>query len=211
MHIILIGPPGSGKGTQADRICHAYNLFYVASGSLIRDEIAHHTKLGETAQGFMQKGELVPDEIIMSMIQKATNHKGLLLDGFPRSLTQAQTLSKLIDIHAVIALDVSDESVIKRLASRRMVHVGNDEHTFASESDAQLFMKLHGGTMFTREDDTPATIAHRLEVYHAQTQPVLDYYGKQHITYLINGEKSVDEVTRNIHTILSRLHTKLHE
>jgi adenylate kinase len=208
-HIIILGAPGSGKGTQAERICEAYHLYWLSPGNLLRHEVETHTHLGQVLAPLLANGSLVPDHIVSRIIaKKLDTHNAVLFDGFPRSVVQAQELQKMIKIDAVINLEVSDESVIHRISSRCMVDQGGTQHTFTTKELAQAFVAQHGGHLFTRKDDTPKVIEHRLAVYHSQTQAVIAYFGKQGIVYTVNGEKSIELVWKDIQKILDKIFEK---
>jgi adenylate kinase len=211
-HIIILGAPGSGKGTQAERICDTYKVYWLSPGNVLRHEVELHTHLGEMIAPLLAKGSLVPDHIISRIIaKKIESHSAVLFDGFPRSVVQAQELQKLTHIDAVINLEVSDSSVIHRISSRCMVDQGGTQHTFANKTLAQEFVAKHGGHIFTREDDTPAVIQKRLEIYHSQTQAVIEYFGKQHLLYTVNGEKSIELVWEDIKKVLDKVFKKKNE
>lgn len=206
MNVILIGPPGCGKGTQAQEICHKYNLFYVSTGNLIREEIEKKTSLGLFVKNKIQRGELVDDDTVISLVKKKiqSTKKGILFDGFPRTLAQAKELESFCTIDYVIDIQVSDEQVISRISHRYMVEKDHSQFTFTSKAQAQKFVDTHGGHIFHRKDDTPKVISQRLEIYHTQTQPLIEYYGKKHLLFIVNGEKAIPQVTKDIFQILHR-------
>ncbi|MBL7742653.1 MAG: adenylate kinase [Chitinophagaceae bacterium] len=177
-NLILFGPPGSGKGTQSERIVEKYGLVHLSTGNLLREEIANKTPLGMEAKNFMDKGQLVPDEVVIGMIDNSLDHHkdaaGFLFDGFPRTVAQAQALDRLLElkkteIAAVLALEVSEEELVKRL--------------------------LHRGKTSGRSDDTnEEVIRKRFAVYTSETSPVADHYKKEKKFHSIKGEGSVDEI-----------------
>lgn len=192
MNVILFGPPGAGKGTQAARLEERHGLAHISTGDMLRAAVAAGTELGRKAKEIMDRGELVPDEIILGLVrerlQQPDAHKGFVLDGFPRTLGQAGALDRLLAemgrrIDAVIALDVPDEVLISRIENR---------------------VRETGGA---RSDDNVETLKRRLQVYHAQTRPLLDYYRERGLLYVVDGTRSIDEVSRAIEEILARIGT----
>ncbi|MBS1919603.1 MAG: adenylate kinase [Bacteroidetes bacterium] len=177
-NLILFGPPGSGKGTQSDKLVEKYGLIHLSTGNLLREEIGHKTPLGIEAKKFMDKGQLVPDEVVIGMIDSSLEHhkgaKGFLFDGFPRTVAQAHALDKLLElkktsIHSVLALEVNDEELIKRLLNR--------------------------GKTSGRSDDTDeAVIRKRLAVYNNETAPVAEHYKKAKKFQAVKGQGTVDDI-----------------
>ena len=188
INLILFGPPGSGKGTQSEKIVGRYGMIHLSTGNLLREEIAEKTPLGLEAQSFIDKGKLVPDEIVIGMISSALEHhkdaKGFLFDGFPRTVAQAKALDKLLDlkktnIFRVLALEVSEEELIKRLLQR--------------------------GETSGRSDDNSTEVIHkRLMVYNDETAPVADHYKKSKKFHLIKGEGSVEDIYISICETIDR-------
>jgi adenylate kinase len=178
INIILFGPPGSGKGTQAAKIIEKYALVHISTGDLFRYEMSNDTPLGQQAKAYMAKGELVPDSVTIGMLRnKVDSHpdaKGFIFDGFPRTIPQAQALDGLLSekdssIHALIALEVKDEEIVERIKKR--------------------------GVTSGRTDDTNESIVrNRIEVYKNETTPVFDYYKRQHKSFSINGIGEIDEI-----------------
>lgn len=177
-NLILFGPPGSGKGTQSESLIRKYGLKHISTGDLLRSEISHKTALGLEAMKFMDKGQLVPDEVVIGMISSTIDQnpgaKGFLFDGFPRTSVQAEALDKLLElkksgIEMMLALDVSEEELIKRLVKR-------------------------GETSGRSDDNNHQVIKARIVEYHNKTAPVAEYYGRQNKVVMIKGEGSVDEI-----------------
>lgn len=177
MRWVLLGPPGSGKGTQAVKLAAAFGATHLSTGDILRAEVKAGTALGQAAQAFMDRGELVPDQLILDMIRERLsvlgNGDGYILDGFPRTEPQAEGLDRMLDelgqaLERVVLVDVSDEEITRRLAGRA-----------AAEG---------------RADDTDEVIRRRLEVYRAQTAPLIDYYRRRSLLAELNGEQSIDEV-----------------
>ncbi|MBK8311923.1 MAG: adenylate kinase [Chitinophagaceae bacterium] len=181
-NLILFGPPGSGKGTQSDSLVEKYGLIHLSTGNLLREEISQKTPLGIEAKGFMDNGQLVPDEVVIGMVDsyfdKHSEAKGFLFDGFPRTVAQAEALDKLLDlkkteIAAVLALEVSEEELVKRLLNR-------------------------GKTSGRSDDTNEEVIRKRFAVYSNQTKPVAEHYKKAHKFHPIKGEGTVEEIFKSI-------------
>lgn len=205
MNLILIGPPGCGKGTQAERIVDKYNFTYISTGNLIREEIAEGTELGKRVHDTIEQGKLVEDHTIIELVKKTIQGKNaILFDGFPRTLDQAHAIDKLRPVDCVIDIQVSDDEVINRIGRRWMVERNHEQHTFMSEADAKADAVKNGGEAFQREDDKPDVIKQRLKTYHSQTEPIIEYYGKKHKLFIVNGEKSPDNVWKDIQSIIDK-------
>lgn len=188
MYVVFLGAPGAGKGTQAADVARKLNMVHISSGDLFRQALGKGTELGKKAKSYMERGELVPDEVTTQMVLERLAvpdcARGVILDGFPRNLAQAQSLDKALkqqkkDVDKVILLEVSDEELIKRLSGRwicrncqAVYHIMNSPPKMAGKCDKC------GGELYQRPDDNVETIKNRLEVYAAQTAPLIDYYGK---------------------------------
>jgi len=206
MRIILVGPPGCGKGTQAGHIVNYFDIEHVSTGNMIRQEIAENTELGKHAKNIIDKGHFLSDDIIMGIVHNklvSLKSKGALFDGFPRTIPQAESFDEMGGVDIVFEIAVSDEEVIKRISQRFMVELNHSQYTFKNKAEAEKFVSIRGGKLFHRKDDTPKIIQERLSIYHTQTKPLVDYYGKQHKLYIINGEKSINLVWKDIRTILT--------
>lgn len=213
MHIILIGPPGCGKGTQAERICEKYGLSYISTGNIIRQEIEAKSTIGMRAKALIESGHFLDDQTVLELVRTTlakTQTKGVLFDGFPRTLVQATALEHLIPIDCVLDIQVSETEVIRRISSRWMVEWNHEQHTFANKKEADEFVKKHGGQghEFQRDDDKKAVVGERLKVYHKQTEPLINFYGRAHKLYIVNGEKTIDGVWYDIQNILDRVEIK---
>ena len=212
MKIIMLGAPGAGKGTQAKRIAKKYNIPHISTGDIFRANIKEGTELGKKAKEYMDKGELVPDDITIGMlldrIHKADCKDGFVLDGFPRTIPQAksltQALSKLNEsIDYAINIDVPDESIITRMGGRRAcLSCGSTYHIKYSAPKKENICDNCGSELVIRDDDKPETVKKRLDVYHKQTQPLIDYYDSEKILASVDGTKDMEEVFLDIIAVL---------
>lgn len=205
LNLILLGPPGAGKGTQAERLQADFKLAHISTGDMLRKQVAEDTKLGIEAKGYMDKGELVPDEVILGMItqrmQEADAREGFLLDGFPRNQSQADALDAALGEHGrrltgVLMIEVPDDEVVRRLTGRR-VCVKNPSHIYHVELDPPKHEGIcdqDGSRLMQRDDDSEQTIRRRLEVYHGQTAPLIDYYDRTGLLRRFDGTRTPDEV-----------------
>lgn len=208
MNLILLGPPGAGKGTQAVQIAEAFELLHLSSGDILRAERKARTDLGLKAQVYMDRGDLVPDDLILAMmmehIGRAQDRNGFLLDGFPRTLTQAQGLKSRLGaagtgIDHVISLEVDDSELVTRLTGRLYCpQCGRTYHETLSPSNAAGRCNADGETLLRRKDDTPEVVRQRLETYHRETKPLIAYYGEQGLLRSVGGVGDIEEVTARI-------------
>jgi adenylate kinase len=215
LNLILLGPPGAGKGTQAERLTADFDLPYYATGDILRSAIRDETELGKQAKEYVDRGDLVPDEliskVIMERIDSPEAEDGFLLDGFPRTEEQADALDEALEkrgrrLTAALLLDVPDEEVIKRLSGRRLCvknqhlyHVDNDPPKREGVCDQD------GSRLIQRDDDAPETVKHRLDVYHRQTQPLVERYEKSGLLRRFDGTRSQGEVNDHIRATLATL------
>jgi adenylate kinase len=204
-YVILMGPPASGKGTQADRLQKLLELPHVASGDLFRYNLKNETELGLKAKGYMDKGELVPDDITIAMVldrlSQPDAQKGALLDGFPRTVVQAEALDEALGgqgygIDLVLNVQVPHEELIARVTGRRLCRqCGASYHVkFNPPNEPQVCDKC-GGELYQRDDDTEEVARKRLDVYDAQTKPLIDYYRDEGLLISVDGNRSIDDVT----------------
>lgn len=216
LNLILLGPPGAGKGTQAERLREDFGLPHISTGDMLRAQVAAGTELGTRAKRFMDAGTLVPDEVIVGMIGQRVSDAdagdGFLLDGFPRNEAQAEALAQALGgldrrLTAVLAIEVPDDEVVRRLSGRR-VCVKNPAHIYHVELDPPKHEGVcdqDGSRLIQRDDDREETIRVRLEVYHRQTAPLIDYYDRTGLLRRFDGCRSADEVHDRIRATLATL------
>ena len=210
LRLILFGPPGAGKGTQAQLLKERLGVEHVSSGDLFRHHLSNGTELGETARGYMNRGELVPDEVTIGMvlarIDELADGKGFMLDGFPRNTRQAKALDDSLTqagvaIDRVVHVAVGDDELIRRLSNRYVCRscqkpFARDEATGAPPAGCDQC--ADGGEIYQRDDDTPAAVANRLGVYHQETAPVLDFYRKRGLLADVAGQGTVQAVNESV-------------
>tara|TARA_B100001146_G_C16089578_1_gene394368 strand:+ start:149 stop:793 length:645 start_codon:yes stop_codon:yes gene_type:complete len=208
MRLLLIGPPGGGKGTQAEFLVNTFSIPQISTGDMLRKNVHDKTKLGNEAQKYMQSGKLVPDTVILNIIKERLAeqdcNKGYILDGFPRTMPQAQGLDELLVIlkqkmDFVIIMKIEDSIIINRLSNRRSCEKCNKIYNLIYDPPL-LAQKCNdcNGELYMREDDIPETIQQRLHIYHQQTEPVIEYYVKQNISKEIDAHGSIEEIKNNI-------------
>ncbi|MBS3909904.1 MAG: adenylate kinase [Actinobacteria bacterium] len=211
MNVILLGPPGAGKGTQAEGIVKEYGLVHISTGDMLRAAVKNGTEMGLKAQEYMTKGALVPDEVVVGIVRdrivEPDCEKGFLLDGFPRTVGQADELDKALktmgkNIDAVVNIVVGDEELLGRLTGRRICKACQRPYHMMFKPPATEGVCECGGELYQRADDNDETVKNRLDVYHNQTSPLIEYYSKQGIIIDIDGAKSVNEVFDQINTAL---------
>ena len=215
LNLVLLGPPGAGKGTQAERLVSDFDLPYYATGDILRQAVKDGTPLGKEAESCMTKGELVPDElickVIMERIDRPEAEDGFLLDGFPRNTEQADILENALEqrgrkLTAVLLIDASDDEVIRRISGRRVcVKNGHVYHMDFDPPKHEGVCDQDGSRLMQRDDDKPETIKKRLEVYHAQTKPLVDYYEARGVLRRFDGGRSPSEVHDHIRATLATL------
>lgn len=206
MNLILLGAPGAGKGTQAVRIAAAHQIPHISTGDIFRKNISEQTPVGIKAKSYIDKGQLVPDEVTVELVQGRLNEddakKGYLLDGFPRTIAQAEALDKIASIDTVINIDVDLAALSERLCGRRTCPKCGESYHISTKKDDKC--DKCGETLVQRKDDMPETINNRLAVYQSSTQPLIDYYAKQGKLVTVDGMKSIEEVYAQIEKALSK-------
>lgn len=212
MKIIMLGAPGAGKGTQAKRLAAKYNIPHISTGDIFRANIKNNTELGNKAKVYMDQGLLVPDELVVDLVVDRFKNpdcaNGYVLDGFPRTIPQAEALDKALAnnqdaIEYAIDVDVPDEVIIDRMAGRRAcLNCGATYHTITIPPKMEGICDTCDSPLVLREDDKPETVKKRLTVYHEQTQPLIEYYSKKGILKSIDGTKTMDEAFEEVIQII---------
>ena len=212
MKIIMLGAPGAGKGTQAKMIAEKYSITHISTGDIFRANIKNGTELGKKAKSYMDKGQLVPDELTLDLIMDRFKQddckNGYVLDGFPRTIPQAEALDTALKakgekVDFAIDVDVPDENIVKRMGGRRAcVGCGATYHVVYSPTKVEGVCDKCGEELIVRDDDKPETVLNRLEVYHNQTQPLIDYYNEQGILKSVDGTVDMKDVFNAIVDIL---------
>jgi len=204
--VALLGPPGAGKGTQAKRIAQETGIVHLSTGDILRDEVSRATKLGRTASSYMERGELVPDGLIIDMVRGRLQaaDAGFLLDGFPRTVEQAEALEEITPLNVVINIELAREEVVRRLTARRVCEAcGRIYNLVYDPPKDESTCTACGGTLLQRDDDKRAVIENRYDVYERSTAPLIDYYRDRRLLRDVDGTRSSDAILSEIMAILS--------
>lgn len=201
MNLILLGAPGAGKGTQAEKICEKYNIPAVSTGNIIREALKNGTDMGLKAKSYIDAGALVPDDVVIGIIKERLNENdcknGFILDGFPRTIPQAEALDAMgINIDKVVDIEVPDDKIAARLSGRRVcLKCGATYHLEYKKPQKEGICDVCGDELVQRKDDKPETVIDRLNVYHEQTEPLKDYYAKTGKLVIVEGQEEVAQTT----------------
>ena len=211
-NLVLLGPPGAGKGTQASRIVADYGIPHISTGDILRGAVKNGTAMGLEAKKYMDAGDLVPDSVVIGIVkdrlQEPDTAKGFLMDGFPRTIPQAEALDKALEeleraISKVVVILVDEEDLVKRLSGRRVCRTCQSPfHVMFNQPKVEGVCDKCGGELYQRDDDSEATVRNRLEVYRNQTEPLIDYYGRAGVVARIDGAKTPEEVYADIRMAL---------
>ncbi len=215
LNLILLGPPGAGKGTQAERLRDDFDLPYYATGDILRAAVKEGSELGLEAKEYMDRGDLVPDDLVSRMIgarvDRPEARDGFILDGFPRTIPQAEALAAALEplgrrLTAVLSIEAPDDAVVRRLSGRRMCEKrGHVYHVEFDPPKNEGFCDQDGSVLVQRDDDKEETVRHRLEVFHEQTKPLIDYYEKRGLLRRFDGTRAPEEVHGHIRATLATL------
>ncbi|HEY2052366.1 MAG TPA: adenylate kinase [Solirubrobacterales bacterium] len=215
LNLVLLGPPGSGKGTQGERLNEDLRLPYYATGDILRGAVRDETELGKSAKEYMDRGDLVPDEVIVGVIAERIDSEeardGFILDGFPRTTPQAEALDAKLEelgrsVGAVLLIDVADDEVVKRLGGRRTCEAnGHVFHVDFNPPKVEGVCDIDGSPLLVRDDDKPDVIRKRLATYHEKTEPLVTYYDDRGVLRRVDGERDPDEVTEELRRTLATM------
>jgi adenylate kinase len=213
VNLVLLGPPGAGKGTQAKMLSDKYRVPHISTGDILRENVKSSTELGLKARGYMDRGELVPDSLLIYIIKdrliKSDTDNGYLLDGYPRTVPQAEALEHILDqlnknLDAVIDIEVPDDELIVRLAGRRMCRCGASYHIKFNPPKVNMTCDICAGKLHQRDDDTQTAVKTRLSAYYKQTHPLIDYYKNKGLLRTVNGTGGIDGIFKMITGILDK-------
>ena len=210
MNLILMGAPGAGKGTQAEKISAKWNIPAISTGDILRAAIKAGTELGQTAKSYIDDGKLVPDEIVIGIIKEYllsdVCRSGFILDGFPRSIPQAEALDGMgIKVDAALSIEVADSKIVERMGGRRVCTCGASYHTVYKPSQKTNICDKCGAELYVRKDDAPETVLNRLKTYHEQTEPLKEYYAKKGLLLTVQGQEEVADTTALVFEALGKL------
>jgi adenylate kinase len=215
LNLIFLGPPGAGKGTQAQRLSKDFRLPYIATGDMLREAVKEGTELGQKAKEYMDAGDLVPDDLIIAMITESMedpeSDDGFILDGFPRNVPQADALTGAMEerdrrITAVLLIEVEDEEVVRRISGRRVcVKAGHTYHVDSDPPKHEGVCDQDGSRLIQRDDDKPETVKKRLDTYHEQTEPLVEYYEERNLLRRFDGSRPPTDVHDHIRATIATL------
>ncbi len=209
LNIIMLGAPGAGKGTQARELSLKYNIPHISTGEILRESVKNRTSLGLKAKSYLDKGRLVPDDVIIDVVKERLSmddcKNGFILDGFPRTIPQAEALNSHVRDVKVINIHVDESEIIKRLSGRRVCRkCGANYHIIYSPPRNEGICNMCGGELYQRDDDTADTIKARLQVYKNQTAPLIDYYKKKNVLFTVSGKGSIQDIFNEILKVLNK-------
>lgn len=209
MNLILMGAPGAGKGTQSAKISEKFNIPAISTGDILRGAIKAGTELGKKAKSFIDEGKLVPDEVVIGLIQDYLStdacKNGFILDGFPRSIPQAEALDAMgVRIDAVLSIEVADEKIVERMSGRRVCACGASYHVVYNPPKVEGICDKCGAALYVRADDAAETVQNRLSTYHAQTEPLKDFYAKKGLLITVEGQEKVEDTSALVEQALAK-------
>lgn len=207
MNLILMGAPGAGKGTQSAKISEKYNIPAIATGDILRGAIKAGTELGKAAKSYIDAGQLVPDSVVIGIIKEYLASdackNGFILDGFPRSIPQAEALDEMgVRIDVVLSIEVADEKIVERMSGRRVCSCGASYHVLYNPPKAENVCDKCGAELYVRADDAAETVKNRLATFHAQTEPLKDYYSNKGLLVTVEGQEEVADTTALVYRAL---------
>lgn len=214
LNLVLLGAPGAGKGTQARMLSEKYCIPHISTGDILRENLNKGTELGLAAQEYMDRGELVPDSVLIDIIKdrlsKPDTEDGYLLDGFPRTIPQAEALENIIDslgkrLNAVIEIEVPDTELIARLAGRRMCRCGASYHILFNQPESEGICDTCGKELYQRDDDTETAVKTRLDAYYRQTRPLIDFYAERKLLQAVDGLGDIESIFQRITSVIDRI------
>ena len=214
VNLVLLGAPGAGKGTQAKMLAGKYGILHISTGDILRENVGNNTELGKKAKEYMDKGELVPDAVLIDIIRdrlsKPDTENGFLLDGYPRTIPQAEALDQIFDqlgksLDAVIDIKVADEELVARLAGRRMCKCGASYHVTFNPPKEEGVCDTCGGELYQRDDDTESSVKTRLVAYYNQTHPLIDYYTDKGLLRSVSGTGSIEDIFDEIKIVIEKI------
>ena len=209
MNLILMGAPGAGKGTQSAKISEKYQIPAIATGDILRGAIKAGTELGKAAKSYIDAGQLVPDSVVIGIIKEYLASdackNGFILDGFPRSIPQAEALDEMgVKIDVVLSIEVADEKIVERMSGRRVCSCGASYHVMYNPPKTENVCDKCGAALYIRADDAAETVKNRLETFHAQTEPLKDYYSKKNLLVTVEGQEEVADTTKLVFEALAQ-------